>query len=282
MLRPMTILAASAISTALALPLAAQDEPGVDTVVATVNGTEITIGHMIIARAGLPEQYRQLPDEVLFNGILDQLVQQTALADTHQGDLPPRVTLSLENETRSLTAAEVIESNMGESVDDAAIQAAYDETYASAEPQQEFNASHILVETEEEAQAIKEELDKGADFAEVAREKSTGPSGPSGGSLGWFGKGMMVPAFENAVAEMEPGTVSGPVQTQFGWHVIKLNELRDSEAPALEDVREELEMQIRQTRVQEMIERTTEAAEVDRSGAEGMDPSILKNVEWLD
>lgn len=282
MLRPMTILAASAISTALALPLAAQDEPGVDTVVATVNGTEITIGHMIIARAGLPEQYRQLPDEVLFNGILDQLVQQTALADTHQGDLPPRVTLSLENETRSLTAAEVIESNMGESVDDAAIQAAYDETYASAEPQQEFNASHILVETEEEAQAIKEELDKGADFAEVAREKSTGPSGPSGGSLGWFGKGMMVPAFENAVAEMEPGAVSGPVQTQFGWHVIKLNELRDSEAPALEDVREELEMQIRQTRVQEMIERTTEAAEVDRSGAEGMDPSILKNVEWLD
>ena len=282
MLRSTTLLAATAISTALALPLSAQDEPDIKTVVATVNGTEITLGHMIIARAGLPEQYQQLPDEVLFNGILDQLVQQTALADTFEGDLPPRVTLSLDNESRSLTAGEVIERNMGESVDDAAVQAAYDETYASAEPGQEFNASHILVETEEEAQAIKDELDNGADFAEVAREKSTGPSGPGGGSLGWFGKGAMVPAFENAVAELEPGSVSNPVETQFGWHVIKLNEVRDTQAPALEDVREELELQIRQTRVQEMIESTTEAADVDRSGAEGLDPSVLKNLDLLD
>jgi len=281
MQKPLTFLSSLALAAAVALPVAAQDEPGVDTVVATVNDTEITLGHMLVARATLPQQYQQLPDDVLFKGILDQLVQQTALADSFTGELPPRVTLSIESETRSLTAGEAIEGVMAENVSDEELQAAYDAQYKDAEPEQEFNASHILVETKEEADAIKSELDGGADFAEVAKEKSTGPSGPGGGSLGWFGPGMMVPAFEEAVAGMEAGSVSDPVETQFGWHVIKLNETRTAEAPALEDVREELETQVRQTKVQTAIESITEAAEVDRSAAEGIDPTVLKNTEWL-
>jgi len=281
MQKPLTFLSSLALAAAVALPVAAQDEPGVDTVVATVNDTEITLGHMLVARATLPQQYQQLPDDVLFKGILDQLVQQTALADSFTGELLPRVTLSIENETRSLTAGEAIEGVMAENVSDEELQAAYDAQYKDAEPEQEFNASHILVETKEEADAIKSELDGGADFAEVAKEKSTGPSGPGGGSLGWFGPGMMVPAFEEAVAGMEAGSVSDPVETQFGWHVIKLNETRTAEAPALEDVREELETQVRQTKVQTAIESITEAAEVDRSAAEGIDPTVLKNTEWL-
>ena len=281
MQKPLTFLSSLALAAAVALPVAAQDEPSVDTVVATVNDTEITLGHMLVARASLPQQYQQLPDDVLFQGILDQLVQQTALADSFTGELPPRVTLSIENETRSLTAGEAIEGVMAEDVSDEELQAAYDAQYKDAEPEQEFNASHILVETKEEADAIKSELDGGADFAEVAKEKSTGPSGPGGGSLGWFGPGMMVPEFEEAVAGMEAGGVSEPVETQFGWHVIKLNETRTGEAPVLEDVREELETQVRQTKVQEAIESLTEAAEVDRSAAEGIDPTVLKNIEWL-
>ncbi len=281
MQKPLTFLSSLALAAAVALPVAAQDEPSVDTVVATVNDTEITLGHMLVARASLPQQYQQLPDDVLFQGILDQLVQQTALADSFTGELPPRVTLSIENETRSLTAGEAIEGVMAEDVSDEELQAAYDAQYKDAEPEQEFNASHILVETKEEADAIKAELDGGADFAEVAKEKSTGPSGPGGGSLGWFGPGMMVPEFEEAVAGMEAGGVSEPVETQFGWHVIKLNETRTGEAPVLEDVREELETQVRQTKVQEAIESLTEAAEVDRSAAEGIDPTVLKNIEWL-
>ncbi|MCZ4255812.1 peptidylprolyl isomerase [Sulfitobacter sp. G21635-S1] len=278
----LTFVAALAVSACLGLPATAQDTPQLDTVVATVNGTDITLGHMIIARARLPEQYQQLPDDVLFKGILEQLVQQTALSDNFEGDLPARVTLSLENESRSLKAGEVIEKIMAEPLDEAEVQAAYDEQYASAEPEKEFNAAHILVETQEEAQAIKTQLDEGADFAELAREKSTGPSGPGGGALGWFGKGMMVPAFENTVMEMEPGAVSDPVETQFGWHVIKLNEVRDTEAPALDAVREEIELQLRQTRVQTAIEEITEKADVDQSAAEGIDPAVLKNVEWLE
>jgi peptidyl-prolyl cis-trans isomerase C len=282
MQKPLTFLAPFALVACLALPALAQDEVTKDTVVATVNGTDITIGHMIVARATLPEQYQQLPDDVLFNGILDQLIQQTALADTFDGTLPARVTLSIENETRSLTAGEVVETMMARDVSPEELQAAYDEQYNNVEPEQEFNASHILVETKEEADAIKAELDGGADFAATAREKSTGPSGPSGGSLGWFGKGMMVPPFEEAVIGLKAGEISAPVQTQFGWHVIVLNETRKTEAPVLESVQEELELQIRQVKVQESIEAIAGEAEVNRTGAEGIDPTLLKNTDWLE
>ena len=307
MQKPLTFLAPFAVAACIALPAMAQDETAqdeatqnnatqggttqgeatqgevdIDTVVATVNGTDITVGHMLAARAILPEQYQQLPDEVLFTGLLDQLVQQTALAQSVEGELPKRIEIQIENERRSLTAGEKIDEIMAQPVDDAAIQAAYDAQYSDAEPEQEYNASHILVETEEEAKAIQEEIEGGADFETVAREKSTGPSGPSGGSLGWFGPGMMVPEFETAVAGMEAGAVSDPVQTQFGWHVIKLNEVRTKDAPALEDVRDELELQVRQTRAQEEIEELAAAADVDRSGAEGIDPSVLQRSELLE
>ncbi|OAN84782.1 peptidylprolyl isomerase [Sulfitobacter geojensis] len=282
MQKPLTYLASLALTVSLALPVAAQDTPTVDTVVATVNGKDITLGHMIIARATLPQQYQDLPDEVLYKGILDQLVQQTALADTYEGDLPKRVTLSLENETRSLTAGEVIEGVMAAPVDEEAVKAAYDAQYTDQEAGEEYNASHILVETEEEANTIKTALDDGADFAELAREKSTGPSGPGGGSLGWFGAGMMVPSFEAAVVAMEPGAVSAPVETQFGWHVIKLNETRKTEAPALDDVREELELQVRQTLVQTRIEEITNDADVDRMSEQEIDPALIKNIDWLE
>jgi peptidyl-prolyl cis-trans isomerase C len=282
MQKPLTFLAPLALAACLALPVAAQDAPALDTVVATVNGKDITIGHMIVARASLPEQYQQLPDDVLFKGLLDQLIQQTALADTFTGVLPPRVTLSVENETRSLTAGEVVESIMENGVSEEDIAAAYAAQHTNVEPEAEFNASHILVETEDAAKAIKEELDAGADFAAVAREKSTGPSGPGGGSLGWFGKGMMVPSFEAAVIDMEVGAVSDPVETQFGWHVIKLNETRETAAPELEAVREELELQLGQTRVQAKIEEITAAADVNREAAEGIDPAVIKNLDWLE
>ena len=282
MQKPLTFLASLAFAAALALPVAAQDEPGVDTVVATVNGTEITLGHMIVARAGLPEQYQQLPDEVLFKGILDQLIQQTALADTFKADLPRRIQFQLDNERRSLIAGQVIEEVMATPISEEDLQAAYDADYANAEGEEEFNASHILVETEEEAKAVKAELDGGADFAAVAREKSTGPSGPGGGSLGWFAKGAMVPEFEAAVLALAPGAISEPVQTQFGWHIVKLNETRKQEVPKLEDVRENLDLQLRQIRVQEQIEALTAAAEVDRSGAEGIDIGIIGKTELLE
>ncbi len=251
-----------------------------DTVVATVNGVDITVGHMIVAAAQLPQQYQQLPNEVLFPGILDQLIQQAVLAGDMTGELSKGSQLALENDRRNFYAGEAMQAIADGAITDEALQALYDEKYANAEPSQEYNAAHILVETEEEAKAIKDEIDAGADFAEVAKEKSTGPSGPNGGDLGWFEKGMMVEPFEEAVVKLEPGQVSDPVQTQFGWHVIKLNEVRLKEAPSLEDVRADLEAELRQRVVDEAITKATDGATITRNDT-GMDPNVLRNFDLL-
>ena len=278
MMKHLLCLPALGLVAAMALPAAAQDA---DTVVATVNGTDITVGHMIVARATLPAQFQELPDEVLFNGILEQLVQQTLLAQSFDGDLPPRAVLSLENETRSLTAGEALELVLADALTPAAIEAAYQERFEGVEAEQEYNASHILVETEEAAKAIKEEIEGGADFAAVAREKSTGPSGPNGGQLGWFGKGAMVPSFEAAVIGLEAGQISDPVQTQFGWHVIILNETRVQERPALEDIRAELEEQVRATTLDAHIAELEAGAQINRDGAGDVDPALLKDMSLV-
>ena len=189
MRKGLTFLPKLALATLLALPLPALAAPHANTVVAIVNGEEITIGHMILSRASLPAQYQQLPADVLFEAILDQLIQQTALKQALHGEVPHYIQLSLENEKRSLLAADVIEMVMKDASNEEALLAAYDDTYSDGDGGDEFNASHILVESEEEAVSVKKELDAGADFATLAKELSTGPSGPSGGELGWFTKG---------------------------------------------------------------------------------------------
>ena len=279
MQKRLNFIATLGLAVTLAMPAQAQDA---NTVVATVNGKDITVGHMILARATLPEQYQQLPDDVLFEGILKQLVEQTLLAGDFSGDLPKRIALSLENEKRSLIAGERVEALLSEALTDEALQEAYNTRFADAIPAQEYNAAHILVETEEEALAIKTDLDGGADFAATAKDKSTGPSGPNGGSLGWFGKGAMVPSFEAAVIELDIGAVSAPVKTQFGWHLITLNETRNGSAPTFDEVRPELEGEIRQSAMTAVIDSLREEANIDQSGAEEIDPSILSDLSVVE
>ncbi len=275
------ILAVAAALTVNSLPAwsDAHAKVDLDQVVANVNGVDITLGHMAVAKASLPDQYRQLPADVLFPGILDQLIQQTVLGQSFEGDWPRRITLALDNETRSLIAAEVVEGILANALKPGLVEKFYQDRYENGEQSLEYNAAHILVETEEEAQQIKIDLDEGADFAETAREKSTGPSGPRGGDLGWFGPGVMVPSFEAAVLELEEGEVSAPVETQFGWHVIKLMDRRNKEAPQLDDVRQELEQAIRQQAVEDQIKELLSAAKVDRSGANGIDPTVLDQID---
>ncbi|PWJ22133.1 peptidylprolyl isomerase [Jannaschia seohaensis] len=267
------LMTSAALVLALAAPAAAQDA---DTVLATVDGTEITLGHLIAMRARLPQQYQQLPDQVLYDGMLEQLIQQQVLADAARADMAKADELGLENEQRAFLAGRVIDRAATAPLEDGALQALYDETYGSAEPETEWNASHILVASEEEAQALVERLEGGADFAELARAESTGPSGPNGGALGWFGAGMMVPEFEAAVQGLEAGAVSAPVQTQFGWHVVKLNETRQKDAPPLEQVRAELESQLQSAAVDAEVSRLTEAANVTRAEVE-IDPALIRD-----
>lgn len=280
MLKHVTFLGSAALSFALATSTMAQDVTA-DTVVARVGDTEITMGEVIIARAQLPQQYNQFPNSVLFDGVVDQLIQQQLLADALE-TVPSRIDLALLNERRAMLAGEVITEITQAAVTEAALQAAYDARFADAEEVNEFNASHLLVETEEEAVAAKARLDDGAEFADVARDVSTGPTGPNGGNLGWFGAGAMVPEFETAIMALEVGDVTEPFQTQFGWHVATLNEIRIQPRPSLDELRGELTSELQEAAVTARLDELAAAKEVVKPAQGDFDPDIITNLDLLD
>lgn len=262
------------MSSVWAMPLQAQDA---STVVATVNGTEITLGHLAALRNQLPAQYLALPDDALFKGILEQVIQQTALSQAADGLVTKADEISMENDRRAYMAGLVLQDAAKTAVTDEAIQKAYDARFKDAAPATEYNAAHILVATEEEAKKIKADLAEGKDFAELARQLSTDTgSGQAGGTLGWFGLGAMVKPFEDAVVALKPGEISEPVQSQFGWHIVKLVETRPLDVPTLDEVKAELSEQIETEAIDLRIKAATEAAKVERSD-EGIDPAILKS-----
>lgn len=270
-----------ALAVGLAFGAQAQEEITKDTLVATVDGVELTIGHVIALRGRLPAQYQNMTNEVLFPAIVDQLVQQVILMNALKTQMDNRMELALENEARAFMAAEMMARISERQISEEELQAAYAERYDGEIPAQEYEASHILVETEAEALDLVKTLADGADFAELAKEKSTGPSGASGGSLGWFGKGAMVPAFETAVVGLAVGEVSAPVETQFGWHVIRLNELRDIPIPTLEEIRPQLISEMQQAAVQAEVQRLTDAAQVARSDVD-IDPAVIRDVSLFE
>ena len=281
MLKQTAFAGALAISAGLATMATAQDEVTADTVVATVGDTEITLGEVIIARAALPQQYAQFPAEILFTGLVDQLVQQQLLAD-ELAETPSRIEYTLSNERRALEAADVVTAIAESAVTEADIEAAYEARFANAEEIPEFNASHILLETEEDAIAAKERLDAGEDFAAVAQEVSTGPTGPNGGNLGWFGLGAMVPAFEEQITSLEVGEVSAPFETQFGWHIATLNETRAQPQPTLDQMRRELGAELQEAAVSARLEELAAAQTIVMPEEGQFDPELINNVELLD
>lgn len=265
----------------LSAPVWAEDAaPTADRVVATVDGTEITLGHMIVLRDALPAQYQSLPDEVLFQGILDQLIQQTLLSKAVEPEMGKRDVLALENARRAYLADGAVARVLAQAVTPQAMQALYELRFANAIPGTEFNAAHIIVATEAEAAEIRKQLDAGADFAEMARTKSTDGAAANGGDLGWFGPGMMVKEFEDAVVAMKPGEIAGPLQTQFGWHLVKLNATRPEAVPTFETVRPELEVELQQQAVDARVAELTAAATITRNDA-GIDPTLLRDAALL-
>lgn len=273
-------LASVALSALLSMPVSAQDSVGADTVLATVNGADITLGHVIAMMQMLPAQYQALPDNVLFDGLLEQLVQQQVLAGVAEADIDQRARLGLENERRAFLAAMYIDQIGSAPVAEDALQAEYEALFGTAGSVTEYNASHILVETQADAEALIVALAEGADFAQLAQESSIGPSGPNGGELGWFTAGMMVPSFEEAVFALSVGEVSPPVETQFGWHVIVLNDTREQVPPTLDEVREELEDGLRRARMEQEVQNLTDAATIARPQIQ-IDPSVIRDLGLL-
>ncbi len=267
-------------------PAAAPQEEAqadISTVVATVDGEDVTLGEIIMMRMNLPPQYQELPDAQLYEALVEQAVTQRLLAadarEAGYGDAPMARLAAEQAEQTYLAEAkmrEVVEAATSEEK----LRAEYERRMEGAEPVQEVKASHILVPTREEAQAIYEEAQGGADFAELAREHGTDGTKDRGGDLGWFEKEQMVPAFAEVAFSAEEGVVTEPVQTDFGWHLIKVTGKREQPAPEFEAVRDEIAQDLASGAAQRAIVEVREGAEIAQPET-GLDPSVIRRDDLL-
>jgi len=228
-----------------------------DAVVAKVGNLEIHQSDLDLAIANLDPQLSQLPDEqkkiAALSGAIDvKLLAANATGEGMKDDPAylARMQFIADRELHNL----YFKKHVVDAVNDADVKARYDKEIAALPKQEEVSARHILVKTEEEAKAIIAELDAGKDFAELAKEKSTDPNKSEGGDLGYFTKGRMVPEFEEAAFAMEKGTYSKtPVKTQFGFHVIKVEDKRDAPPPAFDQVAQQIRQLVMRDKYLELI-----------------------------
>ena len=234
-------------------------------VVATVNNSPITEDVLDVyaaQRKAQPGNEQANTEEAILNELIAlELMRQDSIKKGL--DSQPVVIATLNQTTRTTLAGIAIKDFMSKNpVTDEAAKVAYDEQMGAAG--KEYNARHILVADEDTAKEVIKLLDSGSDFSELAKEKSTGPSGASGGKLGWFGAGQMVKPFSDAAAELEKGAYTkAPVQTQFGWHVIILDDVRDSTPPPFDDVKDRIKMLLANQQLQAYVESMKGTATID-------------------
>lgn len=236
-------------------------------VVAKVGDIEITDEELAFASIDLQQQFARVPEERRKAAILSALIDIKLLAQ--KGEAAGLA----ENETYQTQMAFLksralhnlyFQQEVAEQVSEEEVKARYDKEIAGMTPETQVKARHILLKTEDEAKAIIEELDAGADFVELAKEKSTGPSGPKGGDLGYFSKGDMVPAFADAAFALEDGAYTKePVKTQFGWHVIMREGEREVPLPKFDDVKEQLRQLVLRDKYFKAVEEARKDVEVE-------------------
>jgi peptidyl-prolyl cis-trans isomerase C len=222
----------------------AQDATPNKTVVATVNGSPITEYDLEMAQGDLGPQFAQLPEEQKRAAALSAAIEIRLLAtkaDEEGLDDTEAFRDRMEFLRQRALHSAYVESKIAVEVTEEAVRARYDKEVAATPPVNEIRARHILVATKEEADAIIAQIAAGGDFEAIAKEKSTDGAAAQGGDLGYFGPGQMVPPFEEAAFALEVGQTSKePVQTQFGWHVIKVEDKRTQQPPAFEQVKEQV------------------------------------------
>ncbi len=240
----------------------AQDQAGAEAadenpVMATVNGASIYRSDVEAAARELPQQYQDQLD-LIMPALVERMVNLKLLAMKGQAEglaedeeVLRRAALAKEQMVREV----YLERYLATRITDEAVQTRYASYLEENPPQEEISARHILLEKEEEAKAVIAELDQGADFATLAGERSVGPSKAQGGDLGYFGEGQMVPEFSEAAFALQKGAYSKePVQTQFGWHVILVEDRRTGTPPSLEELDPKLREEMTRDNINTLIE----------------------------
>ncbi|MGD9481323.1 peptidylprolyl isomerase [Shinella sp. G-2] len=261
------LAAVALIAIAAASTSVRAEDAAADPVVAKVGAVEIHESELKLAIAGLDPQLANLPDDQKRVAALSSIIDVKLLAaDADKEGL--KDSADFKQRLAFLTDRELHNAYFKKHVVDAVtpeeVKARYDKEVAAITPEDEIRARHILVKTEEEAKAIIKDLDAGKDFIEIAKEKSTDPNKSEGGDLGYFAKGRMVPEFEAAAFALEKGAYSKePVKTQFGFHVIKVEDKRKQQPPALDQVEGQVRQLVMRDKYLELLEKAKAAAPVD-------------------
>jgi peptidyl-prolyl cis-trans isomerase C len=280
------LLRTAALAAALALPgaFAAGDaaaeaagakpaEAPADPVIAKVNGEAIHLSELEAAKQQLPEQLRAMPIALIYQPLLERVIDGKLLAAASKkaklGDDAEVKKRMAELEERVMQDV-YLERAIKARITDEAIKQRYEVYLKDHKPEEQVRARHILVRTKEEAEAIIKEIEKGGDFAEIAKAKSIDPAKAQGGDLGFFGRGDMVPEFAEAAFNLKPGAYTKqPVKTQFGFHVIKVEEKRTKPAPTLEEVHDELVQGLTSEAFSEVMADLKKGVTIERFGIDG-------------
>jgi peptidyl-prolyl cis-trans isomerase C len=238
-----------------------------DPVVARVNGVDIRESDLALAEEDLGADMQSISPEARREHLISYLadiIMVTQTADKKNLADNPDFKRRLAFLRNKLLMGYELQQEAKTAVTDQALHQTYDEAVKSMAGQEEVRARHILVQGEDEAKAILEQLKKGADFATLAKEKSKDPGAAEGGDLGYFTKDQMVPEFADVAFKMYPGQLSNPVKTQFGWHVIKLEDKRTKQPPEFEKVKDQIEVYLARKAQTEFIAKLRQNAKVER------------------
>jgi peptidyl-prolyl cis-trans isomerase C len=266
---------ASALALAVALPVAAQTAAPAagDPVVARVNGKELHRSDVEAAQKAMGPQVQQMPLEQIYPMLLDRMVNGMLVTEAGRKDKldqEPEVKKQLARIEDQLIQQAYIGKVVEQQTSEEKLKDRYQQFLKDNPAKEEVSARHILVEKEDQAKAVIKELDKGADFAKLAKEKSTDPAAAQGGDLGFFSREEMVPEFSDAAFKLKKGEYTKePVKTQFGWHVIKVEDRRTANPPTFEEAREELHNEVAREIVNSTVTKLREEAKVETFGLDG-------------
>jgi peptidyl-prolyl cis-trans isomerase C len=272
---------AFAIALFASLPLRAEDNP----VLAKVNGSEIRQSDVTLAEEELGPSLAQMDPATKKENVLAFLIDMKIVAKAAEDkkvEDRPEFKSRLAFARNRLLMDNLLASEGKAAVTDEAMKKVYDEAAKQIEGEQEVHARHILVETEDEAKAIEAELKKGADFAELAKTKSKDPGAADGGDLGFFTKDQMVPEFSAVAFSLEPGKISDPVKSQFGWHIIKVEEKRNRKAPDFEQVKPQIETYVTRKAQADYVAKLRESAKVERMDQASNEPAAKPDAKPAD
>ena len=257
-----------------------QESLSADTPFIEVNGKIIKFGSAIIAFSKIRQSNRDFDQKTVFSQIVQQLVNEELLSQ--KIDKENQLTLlALEHEKRSAKAAQMVSKILKNFPNDELLNSAYQNLTEQLKNALEYNASHILVKEKDQAKTILADLKNGKAFEEMAKEHSIGPTGKNGGKLNWFDLNSMVPEFSTALMVLSDGDVSQPVQTKFGWHLIKLNETREKKIPELKDVKTQLAQSLRQKKINDYLNSLTKNSKITFLGKD-INPNEIANLKLLE